>query len=123
MQINQQGLTEIGQQSEKLVSKNGSILVFVVQFQDFNEVVDATSVLGKLDLGKDWVEVIDDHDFLALFLHATNFIDGCKGGVKVAGSQEVSDVEPIDLAVSLEVIHIKGEFYLCENKWFCISCI
>ena len=123
MQLNQIRLTEIGQQSEKLVSKNGSILVFVVQFQDFNEVVDATSVLGKLDLGKDWVEVIEDHDLLALFLHATNFIDGCKGGVKVAGSQEVSDVEPIDLAVSLEVIHIKGEFYLCEHKWLSILCI
>ena len=69
-------LTEIGQQSEKLTSKNGAIFVFVVQFQDFNEVVDATLVLGELDLGKDWVKVIDDHDFLALFLHATNFTDG-----------------------------------------------
>ena len=116
-------LTEIGQQSEKLTSKNGTILVFVVQLQDFNEVVDTTLVLGELDLGKDWVKVIDDHDFLALFFHATNFIDGGKGGVKIAGPEEVSDVETIDLAISLEVIHIKGEFYLCENKWLSILCI
>ena len=105
-------LTEIGQQSEKFVSKNGSIFVFVVQFQDFNEVMDASGALGELDLGEDWVEVIDDHDFLALFFHATNFINGSKGWVKVAGSQEVSDVESVNLAISLEVIYIKGEFYL-----------
>ena len=105
-------LTEIGQQSEKFVSKNGSIFVFVVQFQDFNEVMDASGALGELDLGEDWVEVIDDHDFLALFLHAPDFINGSKGWVKVAGSQEVSDVESVNLAISLEVIYIKGEFYL-----------
>merc|ERR1712122_258575 len=107
-----QFLTEIGQQSEKFVSKNGSIFVFVVQFQDFNEVMDASSALGELDLGEDWVEVIDDHDFLALFLHAPDFINGSKGWVKVAGSQKVSDVESVNLAISLEVIYIKGEFYL-----------
>ena len=74
--------------------------------------MDASGALGELDLGEDWVEVIDDHDFLALFFHATNFINGSKGWVKVAGSQEVSDVESVNLAISLEVIYIKGEFYL-----------
>ena len=109
-------LTEIGQQSEELVSKNGSIFVFVVQFQDFNEVMDATLVLGKFDLGENWVKIIDNHDFLTLFFHASNVIDGQKSGVKIAGPQEVSDVETIDLAISLEVIHIKGEFDLQQKE-------
>ena len=79
-------------------------------------------VLGKLDLGEDWVKVIDDHDFLALFFHASDFIDGGKGGVDVARPQEVANVEAINLAVTLEVIDIKGEvksfnFLLLESKF------
>lgn len=105
-------LTKIGQQSEKFVSKDSSVIVFVVQFQDFNEVMDATLVLGVLDLCENRIKVIKYHDFLALFFHAADFTDSENSGVQVAGPQKVSDVEPIDLAISLEVIHIKGEFDL-----------
>merc|ERR1712012_1526065 len=36
-------------------------------------------------------------------------LDGLQGGVQVAGADEVANVEGVDLAVSLEVIDVKGE--------------
>merc|ERR1719439_69475 len=47
---------------------------------------------------------------LALFLGSSDLLDGLEGGVEVAGSDEVSGVEGIDLAISLEVIDIESEF-------------
>merc|ERR1712203_869277 len=37
------------------------------------------------------------------------FVVQLQGGVKVAGTDEVANIEGIDLAVSLEVIDVKGE--------------
>ena len=39
----------------------------------------------------------------------TDLRDGLHGGVEVAGSHEVASKERINLAISLEVVHIKGE--------------
>ena len=71
--------------------------------------MDATGVLGVLGLLEDGVEVVNLHDLLALLLLAAELVDGGEGGVQVAGSQQVADVEAINLAVSLEVIDVKGE--------------
>merc|ERR1712012_987060 len=38
-----------------------------------------------------------------------DLLDGLQGGVQVAGADEVANVEGVDLAVSLEVIDVKGE--------------
>jgi len=105
-------LTKIGQQSEEFVAQDGAVIVLVVELQDFNEIVDATGVLGVLGLLVDGVEVVDLHDLLALLLLTSDFVDGVEGGVQVAGSQQIADVVAINLTVTLEVIHIKGEFDL-----------
>merc|ERR1712198_600936 len=103
-------LTEVGQKTEKLVAKHGVVVVFVVELEDLNEVVESPLVLGLLaglhhgeDLG------LGQH-LLALFLGSSDLLDGLEGGVEVAGSDEVSGVEGIDLAISLEVIDIESEF-------------
>jgi len=103
-------LSEVGQQTEQLVGQHGVVVIFVVQLQDLNEVVEASLVLGVLaglvhgeDLG------LGDH-LLALLGGASDLGDGLEGGVQVAGADEVAGVEGIDLAVALEVIDIEGEF-------------
>jgi len=107
-------LTEVGQQPEELVAEDGAVIVLVVELEDLDEVVDAAGVLGGLGLGEDGVEVLDLHHPLALLLLAAELVDGVEGGVDVAGPQQVADVEPIDLAVSLEVVHIKGKLDLFD---------
>merc|ERR1711918_33012 len=39
----------------------------------------------------------------------SDLLDGLQGGVQVAGTDEVAGVEGINLAVSLEVVDVKGE--------------
>jgi len=107
-------LTEVGQQPEELVAEDGAVVVLVVELEDLDEVVDAAGVLGGLGLGEDGVEVLDLHHPLALLLLAAQLIDGGKGGVDVARPQEVANVEAINLAVTLEVIDIKGELHLFD---------
>merc|ERR1711993_235984 len=46
---------------------------------------------------------------LALLLLTSNLDNGLHGGVQVASADEISNVETIDLAISLEVIDLKGE--------------
>merc|ERR1711973_184451 len=51
-------LTEVGQQTEQLVGQHGVVVIFVVQLQDLNEVVEASlvlAVLGGLVDGEDLV--------------------------------------------------------------------
>jgi len=107
--------TKVGQQSEELVLKDGAVLVFVVQLQDFNEVVEAASVLGVLGLLEEGVQVIDLEGLLSLLGLTSQLGDGLEGGVQVAGAEEVTDVEAIDLTVTLEVIDLEGELDPCQE--------
>ena len=109
------GLTKIGQQPEEIFAEDGLVFVLVKQFQDLNEIVDATGVLGLLGQLEERVHVLEGDNLLALLLLATNSIDGLAGRVDVAGADEVTNVEAIDLAVTLEVIDLEGELDLC--KW------
>ena len=77
--------------------------------------MDATGVLGLLGQLEERVHVLEGDNLLALLLLATNSIDGLAGRVDVAGADEVTNVEAIDLAVTLEVIDLEGELDLC--KW------
>ena len=104
--------TEIGQQPEEIFAEDGLVFVFVIELQDLNEVMDATGVLGVLGLLEDGVHVLEGDHPLALVLLATDFFDGLVGGVQVTGTDEVADVEGIDLTVALEVIDLEGELDL-----------
>ena len=105
-------LTEVGQQPEELIAQDGAIVVLVVELQDLNEIVDATGILGELGLCEDWVEVIDLHHLLALLLLTTVLLNRVEGWVEIASPQKVTNVEAIDLSVTLEVVHIEGELNL-----------
>jgi len=102
-------LTQVGQQPEEIFAKHGLVGVFVVQLQDLNEIVDATGVLGVLGLFEEGIHVLEADGLLALLLLTTNLSDGFHGGVQVAGANEVTNVETVDLAISLEVIDLEGE--------------
>ena len=101
--------TEIGQQSEEFVLEDGAVLILVVQFQDLHEVVEATGVLGVLGFLEDGVELINFQGSLSLVSLSSELIDGLEGGVQVASTEQITDVESVDLTVSLEVIDLKGE--------------
>ena len=95
--------------------EHGLVVVLVVQLQDFNEIVDATGVLGVLGLFEEGIHILEDDGLLALFLLTSNLDNGLHGGVQVASADEISNVETIDLAISLEVIDLKGELDFCKD--------
>ena len=104
-------LSQVGEQLEEVVALDRVVRVLVVQLQDLHEVVEAALglVLGGLE---DWVERVQGDILLALLLHATVGLgDGRQGGVHVAGTEDVSGVEGVDGAVSLEVIDVEGEVH------------
>ena len=71
--------------------------------------MEATGVLGVLGLLEEGVEVVDLEGLLALLGLTSQLGDGLEGGVQVAGAQQVTDVESVDLTVSLEVVDLKGK--------------
>merc|ERR1719206_1469154 len=59
---------------------------------------------------------------LSLLGLTSNFLNSSEGWVQVAGTDEVTGIEGINLAISLEVIDIKGkvdgiDFLLLESKF------
>ena len=102
-------LSEVGQQSEQLMGQHGVVVVLVVQLQDLNEVVEASLVLGVLAGLVHGEDIGLGEELLALGDSTADLLDGLQGGVQVAGADEVANVEGVDLAVSLEVIDVKGE--------------
>ena len=77
--------------------------------------MDATGVLGVLGLFEEGIHILEDDGLLALFLLTSNLDNGLHGGVQVASADEISNVETIDLAISLEVIDLKGELDFCKD--------
>merc|ERR1712105_353385 len=99
-------LTEVHRQLEQLELQDGVVGIFVVQLQDLNEVVEASLVLAVLVHGED---IRLGQELLSLGDSTTNLLDGLQGWVEVAGTDKVANIEGINLAVSLEVIDVKGE--------------
>ena len=102
-------ITEVGQQPEELVFEDGAVLILVVQLQDLDEVVEAAGVLRVLGLLEERVEVIKLKGLLSLLGLTSQLGDGLEGWVQVAGAEQVSNVEAINLTVALEVIDLEGE--------------
>ena len=109
-------LTKIGQQSEEFILEDGAVLILVVQFQDFNEVMEATGILGVLGFFEDGVELINLQGSFALVALSSELTNGLEGWVQVAGTKQVSNVETVNLTVSLEVIDLKGKLDSWQNK-------
>ena len=102
-------LSEVGQQTEQLVGHHGVVLVFVVELHDLNIVVEASLVLGVL-AGLVHGECLSLGDGLdALLSLAANLLNGLHSWVEVASPDKVSNIEGINIAISLEVVDIKCE--------------
>jgi len=103
-------LTEVGQQTEQLVGKHGVVVIFVIELQDLNKVMETSLVLGVLAGLVHGEDISLGEHLLSLLGGSSNLSDGLEGGVQVAGSDEVTSIEGVNLAISLEVIDIEGEF-------------
>ena len=104
------------------MGQHGVVVIFVVQLQDLNEVVEASLVLAVLGGLVDGEDLVLGQHLLSLLGGASNLSDCLEGGVQVAGSDEITSEESVNLAISLEVIDIKGEvdsvnFLLLESKF------
>lgn len=117
--------TQVGQEPEELIAQDGVVFVLVIELQDLHKVMDATGVLGLLGLFEDGIEVIDDHDLLALLGLTSQLVNGGQGGVQVACAQKVANVEAVHFAVALEVIDVEGEadFFIKVNSQFVKQCL
>ena len=76
--------------------------------------MDATGVLGVLGLFEERIHVLEADGPLALLLLTADISNGLHGGVQVAGANEVTNVETVNLAISLEVIDLEGELDFCN---------
>ena len=102
-------ITQVGEETEQLVAEDGVVIVLVIEFENFNKVMDSTGVLGFFGLLEDWVKVIDNHDLLALLLLSAKFVNRGQGWVQVARPQQVPNIESVDFAITLEVIDVKSK--------------
>merc|ERR1712117_471112 len=115
-------LSEVGQKTEQLVGEHGVVVIFVVELQDLNKVVETSLVLGVLTGLVHGEDISLGEHLLSLLGGSSDLSNGLEGGVQVAGSDEVTSVEGVNLAISLEVIDIEGEFnsvnfLLLESKF------
>jgi len=102
-------LSKVCEETEEFVSNHGVVSIFVVELQDLNEVVEATLVLGVLAGLVHGEDVSFSQELGSLGLSTTDLIDGLQGGVEVTGADEVTGIEGINLAVTLEVVDVEGE--------------
>ena len=102
-------LAEVGQETEQLVTHHGVVVIFIIKLQDLHKVVEATLVLGVLAGLVHGEDIGLGQELLSLGAATSDLLDGLQGGVQVAGTDEVAGVEGINLAVSLEVVDVKGE--------------
>merc|ERR1712142_1051074 len=77
-------LTEVGKETEKLVSNHGVVVIFVIKLQDFNEVVESTLVLGVLACLVHGEDISLGEHLLALLGLTSDLFNGLEGWVQVA---------------------------------------
>merc|ERR1719154_140808 len=103
-------LSKGGKDFEQLISNHGVVIILVIQFKDFNKVMESSLFLGVLAGLVHGVDLSLGEHLLSLFSLSSNLIDGLEGWVQVAGTDEVTSIEGINSAVSLHVIDIKCKF-------------
>ena len=91
------------------MGQHGVVLVFVVELQDLNEVVEASLVLGVLAGLVHGEHVGLGEGLLTLFRLPSDLLNGLYCGVQVASPDKVPDIECIDFAISLEVVDVKSK--------------
>ena len=71
--------------------------------------MEATGILGVLGFFEDGVELINLQGSFALVALSSELTNGLEGWVQGAGTKQVSNVETVNLTISLEVINLKGK--------------
>merc|ERR1711892_1459649 len=100
-----------GSQSSFMRDLASSLVSFSPRLiRSLNEVVESTLVLGVLASFVHGVDFGLGEHLLSLFCLTSDLIDGLECGVQVAGTDEIAGIEGINIAISLEVINIKGKF-------------
>merc|ERR1719431_2145263 len=103
-------LTKVGEETEEFILKHSVVLIFVIKLQNFNEVMESTLVLGVFASLVHGEDISLGEHLLSLLGLTSNLLDGLEGWVQVASADEISGIEGINFAVSLEVIDIEGKF-------------
>merc|ERR1712203_490114 len=76
-------LTEVGQETEQLVGQHGVVVIFVVQLQDLNEVMETSLVLAVLGGLVDGEDLVLGQHLLSLLGGASNLSDCLEGGLRL----------------------------------------
>ena len=99
-------LTQVGQDVFKLSQHHGSILIFVVQFAQFNVVMVVAVVFGGLqgsvDHGDNFVEA---GEFLVLFFLLAILHADLLGDVESQGIHDVTKVEQVELSLAMPIVN------------------
>merc|ERR1719431_700323 len=103
-------LSRVGKETEEFILKHSVVLIFVIKLQNFNEVMESTLVLGVFASLVHGEDISLGKHLLSLLSLTSNLLDGLEGWVQVASTDEISGIEGINFAVSLEVIDIEGKF-------------
>jgi len=103
--------TKIGQNVLEFRGHHGAILFFVIELEDLNEVVVATTVLVLLDGDEHGDELLQFHCSLAFLGRDTELFELLVGGVQVNGTEQIRDVPGINSTLAIEVEDVEGEFH------------
>jgi len=103
-------LTKVGEETEEFILKHSVVLIFVIKLKNFNEVVESTLVLGVFASLVHGEDISLGEHLLSLLRLTSNLLNGLEGWIQVASTDEISGIEGINFAISLEVIDIEGEF-------------
>ena len=87
--------------------------------------MEASLVLGVLAGLVHGEDIRLGQELLSLGDSTTDLLDGLQGWVQVAGTDKVANVEGVNLAISLEVIDVKGEVDGWKawelGRWWCVG--
>merc|ERR1719318_2322136 len=113
--------SQVGEETEQLISNHRIVIIFVIELKDFNKVMESPLVLGILACLVHWVNLSFGECLLPLLCLSSNLINSLECWVQVTGTDEVTRIEGINSAISLEVIDVKSKlncinFLLLKSK-------
>jgi hypothetical protein len=100
-------LTQVGQNVFKLSQHHGSVLVFVVQFAQFDVVMVVSAhvgcLQGSVDHGDDFVEA---GEFLGFFFLLSILHADLLGDVESQGIHDITKIEQVELALAMPIVDV-----------------
>merc|ERR1712119_195045 len=94
-------LSKVGQKSEQLIANHGVVVIFIIELQDFNKVMETTLVLGVLARFVHGEDISLGEHLLSLLSLSSNLIDSLESWVQVTCTDQVPGIEGINIAITL----------------------